>query len=267
MRLGQRWLTCALALAAITGPLSAQNPAPAPDSLLLRLAASQRSQVTRPELEASLREIETILSSSGYSDALKTQKRLEADRIRSRLTDGDIRPGDVIFLQVANFPGLSGQVPVTADRTIVLADAGEIQIPPLLRSELEAYLRSEMRKYVRDPVVRALALIRISIFGGVQRQGFFVVPAQSALTDVIMTTAGGPAGNHQLDKSEITRGDRVVVDREGFNAALRDAKSLDELSLQAGDRIEIGQRRAGGLPILAVLSTVASLSYLIIRIF
>jgi hypothetical protein len=267
VRFGYRLLATLFLASGALVPVSAQDAAPLPDSLLLRLNASQRAQVTRAELQASLQEIETILSSSGYSSTLKDQKRLEADRIRQRLADGDIRPGDVVVLEVAGHPGLTGQFPVTTDRTIIVPDAGEIRIGPVLRSELEPFFKTEVRKYVREPVVRAFALIRISIFGGVQKQGFFVVPAQVPLTDVIMGTAGGPASNHKLEDSQIKRGDRVVLDKDGFNAALREARSLDELSLQAGDRIEVGQKRSGRLPILAAISTVASLSYLLIRIF
>lgn len=264
MRLAPSSLIClALVLAA---PISAQV-AGTPDSMFIRLASSQRAQVTRAELEASLRQIEAVLASSGYSDALKEQKEAEAAVIRRRLAEGDIRPGDVITLAVAGHDELSGEFTVTTDRTITPPGAGEIPMGNLLRSEVEDYLRQQMRRFVRDPLVRADAMIRIAIFGGVQRQGYFVVPASALLTDVIMTAGSGPSGNQQMEKSEIRRGERVIVDRDGFTEAIRGATSLDQLNLQAGDEIRVGQRRSGRLPILAALSTAASLSYLLIRIF
>lgn len=255
-----------LAVALAAAPLTAQDTA-APDSLFIRLASSQRAQVTRAELEASLRQIESVLASSGYSDALKSQKEAEAAVIRRRLAEGDIRPGDVIQLAVSGHPELSGNFTVTTERTITPPGAGDIPVGNLLRSEVEDYLRQQMRRFARDPLVRADAMIRISLFGGVQSQGFFVVPASALLTDVIMEAGGGPAQNQQLEKSEIKRGDRVIVDREQFTAAIRGAQSLDQLNLQAGDEIKVGQRRSGRLPILAAISTAASLSYLLLRIF
>ena len=254
-----------LAAMLVATPLAAQSP----DTLFLRLASSQRAQVTRAELEASLRQIEGVLASSGYSDALKSQKEEEAAVIRRRLAEGDVRPGDVVALAVSGHPELTGEFTVTTERTIVPPGAGPIPMGNLLRSEVEDYLRQQMRRFVREPLVRADAMIRISLFGGVQRQGFFVVPASALLTDVIMapTAGGGPAQNQQLEKSEIKRGDRVIVDKDQFTAALRNAYSLDQLNLQAGDEIRVGQRRTGRLPILAALSTAASLSYLLIRIF
>ena len=57
--------------------MSAQVPASPPvqigaDSLLSMLSGSQRAKTTRADLEASLREIEEVLGSSGYSAALKS---------------------------------------------------------------------------------------------------------------------------------------------------------------------------------------------------
>jgi protein involved in polysaccharide export with SLBB domain len=256
-----------LAICLGVAPLAAQDQVTSPDTLFLRLASSQRAQVTRAELEASLRQIEAVLASSGYSAALKEQKEAEAAVIRRRLAEGDIRPGDVIQLAVSGYEELSGNFTVTTERTITPPGAGEIPMGNLLRSEVEDYLRQQMRRFVRDPLVRADAMIRIAMFGGVQRQGFFVVPASALLTDVIMEAGNGPSGNQQMEKSEIRRGDRVIVDRDQFTAAIRGANSLDQLNLQAGDEIRVGQRRSGRLPILAALSTAASLSYLLFRIF
>jgi protein involved in polysaccharide export with SLBB domain len=256
-----------LAALAIQSPIAAQVQPTSADSLLIRLASSQRAQVTRVQLGTTLEEIERILESGGYSPALREQKRAEAALIRRRLTEGDLRPGDVIVLAVANEPDLSGPFQVTTARTIIIPAAGEIVIPPLLRAEIEEYMTEQIRRFVRDPLVRADPLVRISIFGGVGRQGFFVAPASALLSDVIMESAGGPSGSVKMDKSEIKRDDKVIVDSEAFQMAIRNGLSLDQLNIQAGDEIHVGQRRSGRLPILAVLSAVTSATFLILRIF
>ncbi len=250
---------------ALMGPLGAQ--ATDPDSLFVRLSSSQRAMVTRAELERSLQDIEIILASDGYSAVIKEQKSREADTIRRRLAEGDIRPGDVITLAVSGFPGLTGPMTVTTERTIVPPDAGPISVAGLLRSEVEDYLRKEMQKYVRDPLVRAEANIRIAIFGGINTQGYFIVPASALLTDVIMQSAGGPSGNQKIQDSEILRADMVILDQEGFKLAIREAKSLDQLNLQAGDEIRIGEKRSGRPPILAYVGALTTVTYLLFRIF
>lgn len=255
------------AVVAFAGPLTAQTTVP--DSLFIRLASSQRAMVTRAELEQSLKDLEIVLASDGYSPVIKEQKAREAATIRRRLTEGDIRPGDVITLAVAGSEGLSGQFTVTTDRTIVPVDAGPISVANLLRSEVEDYLRREMQKYIRDPLVRAEANIRIAMFGGINKQGYFIVPASALLTDVIMSpqAAGGPSGNQKIENSQILRGDVVILDQDGFKSAIREAKSLDQLNLQAGDEIRIGEKRTGRTPILAYIGAASSITYLLFRIF
>jgi protein involved in polysaccharide export with SLBB domain len=249
-----------------TAPLAAQEPQSSPDSLIFRLASAQRATVTRPQLEAALAEIDVILASSGYSAAIKSQKQNEAALIRRRLTEGDIRPGDVIVLRVANEPDLTGDFLVSTSRTIVIPAVGEIQIGTQLRSELEAYLTTQLTRFVRDPLVRAEPQIRIAIFGGVGRQGFFVAPANALLTDVIMQSAGGVAGNAQLNKSSIKRNDVEILDRDGFQAALRNGLSLDQLNIQAGDEIHVGRQRSGRWPVIAAITTASGLIWTLTRI-
>jgi protein involved in polysaccharide export with SLBB domain len=238
-----------------------------PDSLLAVLANTQRAQVSRVELERSLAEIERLLATDGYSSALRDRKRVEADQIRQRLATGDIRPGDVIVLAVANEPSLTGAFTVTTNRSIILPGAGEIAVGPILRSEVEEFMRTQVRRFVRDPIVRADAQIRVSIFGGVNRPGFYVAPASMLLPDLIMQSAGGVSGTTKLEKSEIRRDGRVLLSREAFQAAIREGKSLDQLNIQAGDEIHVGQRRLGPVPILTALSVVTSLSFIILRVF
>jgi protein involved in polysaccharide export with SLBB domain len=258
-----------LAVAVMTAaPVVAQDPQMSPDSLMNRLASAQRATVTRAQLEAALAEIEVILGSSGYSSAIKDQKQAEAALIRRRLTEGDIRPGDVIVVRVANEPDLSGDFLVSTSRTITIPAVGELPIGTQLRSELEAYLTTQMKRFVRDPLVRAEPQIRIAIFGGVGRQGFFVAPANALLTDVIMQAAGGVAGNVKLDNSSIKRDDTVIIDRDRFKEAIRTGLSLDQLNIQAGDEIHVGRERPGTFRnILAGVSAVASVTWLLFRVF
>ncbi len=263
-------LIALIALATLTGaahaPLAAQVSQA--DSLVAMLAASTRSGVSRAELEASLVEIERILASGGYSGALKSIKRDEAVLIRHRLAEGDIRPGDVIRVAVASDAAVTNNYVVTPSMAIVVPSLGAISMRGLLRSEVEPHLQREIARFLRDPVVMADALIRVSVLGGVGRPGFYSVPAGQAISEVIMTVAGGLGGNADLEKSSVHRGDREIVSSDAFTTALRDGLTLDQLNMQAGDEIMVGVKKPGTLSrALAIVTGVGSLAYLLSQVF
>ena len=238
-------------------------------SLVTTLLSAQRAAVTRAELEASLVEIDKILASSGYSSSIKETKRAEAALIRYRLSEGDIRPGDVIRITIPNDKEVTNPYLVTDARTIIIPGLATISVANLLRSEVEAHLRKEISKYLRDAQVIAEAQIRIAMFGGINKQGFWVVPASAPITDVLMQVGGGPAGDADLEKSRITRGGKEIVSPAAFQVALREARTLDHLNVQAGDEIWIGEKSQGFsfTKALGVVSAVGSVAFLIIQIF
>lgn len=260
-------ILAALALAFVGLPSTAEAQATAADSLITRLGAAQRSGVTRAELEASLVEIDKILASDGYSGTLKDIRRAEAGLIRQRLAEGDIRAGDVINLGVPNDMSLTGVFVVTTNRTIVIPSLGAIPMGGILRSEVEPHLLKQISRFLRDPVVLAQAQISISIFGGTAREGFFVVPAHAQLTEVLMTAGGGLKGSAKLDKSSIKRAGKEIVSADAFSLALREGRTLDQLNIQAGDEIRVGDKTTRSLLAqgIGLLSGIASFIYLISR--
>jgi len=269
-----RSLLSVFAASCLSAPVvSAQVPAAPPvqigaDSLLSMLSGSQRAKTTRADLETSLREIEAVLGSSGYSSALKSSRRAEAEMIRQRLAEGDVFAGDVLLVQVSGDPRMNGAHPVTPRRTVLVPGAGEISVANLLRSELEAHLTTELGRFVRNPTVRAEALLRLQISGSVARPGFFTVPASMPLPDVLMQFAGGPTGTTDLRRSSIRRGGDVVLPGLGVETAIREARSVDALNLQAGDELRLEQRPAGGgvTRALAVVGSLTSVVWLLAQV-
>ena len=247
-----------------TRPLGAQQVDPA-----AMVSNSQRSMVTRVELRATLEEVDRQLASSGYSSALRDAKRAQADAIRDRLAEGDLRVGDLVRIDlVGDAAGLTGTYAVTPLRTITLPGGAEVSLRGILRSEVQGYLTEQLKKYVRDPIVRATTSIRISIFGAIGKPGLYSAPANLLLGDAIMQIAGGPANNARFEKSQIKRGDKVVVDGPEFQLAIREGRTLDQLNLQAGDEITVAAKASGGtvLRVLGVVGSLSSLVYLFTRI-
>jgi hypothetical protein len=226
------------------------------------------AEVTREELTGLLGRLNEAASAPGYSGRLREQARQEAEYIRSRLEQGDFQVGDRVALHVRGEPQLSDTVIVTSGQQIELAQIGPVSLAGVLRSELESHLTTALGRFIQNPSVRANALVRIGVLGAVSRQGFYTLPATMLLEDVIMT-AGGPAGRADLKAIVIERGDQTTWSGESLQRAMVEGRTLDQLSLRAGDRIVVPERSAGffeGGVVRTLLVTIPPLLYLILQI-
>jgi protein involved in polysaccharide export with SLBB domain len=226
-------------------------------------------QVTRAELEELLKRFETAAGSDAYSRDLRLRAKSEADLVRARLSEGDFQIGDQIALSVEGQPELTATFVVTPSRTLALPLIGDVSLQGVLRSELESHLEGQLSRFIRSPVVRAQSLIRISVTGTVGKPGFYLIPTEQLLTDALMM-AGGPGGRADLKKIMIERGDRRIWQGEALQQAITEGRTLDQLSLRAGDRLVVpAERQAGRGPLLTALgvtSTVVMLAFRISRL-
>lgn len=262
------WFRLAILVLAAALPLRAVAAQRA-DTLIVE---AKRSMVTRAELQAAVNEIDRGLTSTGYSKTLRAVKQVEADAIRERLSPdgGDLRNGDEIDVKILQESGLSAVYTVTPARTIVLPGNFEIAMRGVLRSEIQKYLTDQLKKanYLVDPNVTATASVRVSVFGGVGKPGFYNVPANLLLSYVLQEKAGGVVNNIQAKKSQILRNGVVVIDGEEFNDALYKGRTLDQLNIQAGDEIRVAIKPSSGLflRIVGVASGLTGIIYLLIQI-
>ncbi|HXI21704.1 MAG TPA: SLBB domain-containing protein [Gemmatimonadales bacterium] len=194
---------------------------------------------TRADLQAQLAQAEQIASSTGYSDAFRSQKRQEATQIQERLTEGDFLPGDQIILNVMGDTTLSGTMTIGPGRVLSLAGLPDISLRGVLRSEIQPYLLGQIGRYLKDPEVKARALIRLSVLGGVGQPGFYQLDADMLLADAL-TKAGGIGNTTELQRSSIKRNDQEIVDGAQFVDAIAKGQTLDQLNLRAGDVIDVG---------------------------
>ncbi len=248
----------ALLVAASAGGLSAQIPVEfSPGS----------SELTRKDLERLLASYEQAVASPAYSSRVKDAARANMARIRTRLEEGDFRVGDRVALTVEGENAIPDTVVVEPGPQITLPLFGAISLAGVLRSETTEYLTKELGKVIREPVVRATALMRLSIQGGVRTPGFYLVPASMLVSEAIME-AGGPTTAADLEHLQIQRGTAVVVDAPAMQEALIDGRTLDQLSLQAGDQLLVPAKTAGGTgaKILQLSGVFVSITYLIIRL-
>ncbi|TVP44907.1 MAG: hypothetical protein EA350_10585 [Gemmatimonadales bacterium] len=230
-----------------------------------------REEMSRAELEALLARLETEAQSTAYSQRLREQASRSADLVRARLTDGDFQVGDRIVLMVQQQPEISDTLTVRAGRVVSIPVVGDLSLAGVLRAELNDYMQQHVSRYVRDPVVRTETLIRVLVQGAVGRPGFYLVPADRLMTDVL-TIAGGPGGNADLSDVRVERGDQRIWEGEALRTAIIQGRTLDHLNIQAGDRIFVPtsiERSTWEIVrnVTGVVGTLATLTYALTRIF
>jgi protein involved in polysaccharide export with SLBB domain len=192
--------------------------------------------LSREDLTELLQEYQAALASPAYSGRMKGELQAAAERVQERLAHGDFQPGDRVVLYVQGQPNLPDTVPVEPGPSISLPLFGQISLDGVLRSEISEHLTKELGRMIRDPVVRAQGLMRLSVQGDVGRPGFYTVPTDILVSEALMM-AGGPGRDSNLEDLRIERGSKVLYGGQELQTAMRAGRTLDQLSLQAGDQI------------------------------
>ena len=269
-----RWLRPILQVAGLTvviwsmtGTRAAAQDAP---------ADVRRAQATRAELDAALKELEKVIASPAYSKNFRKSREAEAQLVRDRLAEGDFQSGDEIDISVVGESALTGKFKVLSGRILSMPQLAPISLQGVLRSEIRDHLTAEIGKFVKGPQVTVQgSYIRMAILGGVGQPGYYVVPADALVSDVIMQ-AGGPSGSVKMEKSVVRRQGRQVLAGPEIQLAIQSGQSVDQLNLHGGDELEIGSsggRSLGGgggnnvRSLLWPIQAAASLTFLLIRIF
>lgn len=196
---------------------------------------------TRPELDSLVRQGERTLADGSLSAEQRYSQQLAVSGIRRRLQEGDFQPGDRIAIALDGGVKFRDTVVVRSGSTIVLPDLPEISLAGVLRSELHDYLLGEVKRYVRDPELETSPLIRLTVSGAVLHPGFYSIPADALLSDLVMA-AGGPTANAAFSRSHLRRGTEPLPG-EDVPAALREGLTVDALLLHSGDELMIGEKR------------------------
>jgi polysaccharide export outer membrane protein len=202
---------------------------------------STRRQATRAELEQMVQRTEELAQAADQ----KTKERLETMMmaLRQRLRNGDFAPGDRLMLTVLGDSSLSDTFTVQPDQRITLPQLPQISLRGVLDSELSEHLSKELAKYLKNPQVTAKGLLRLQVSGAIGRPGFLTVPVDQLVSDVLMA-AGGVSQQALLDKSYVRRGDDKLLDRKQFSEALRQGRTVGDISLRDGDEIVVAAQTA-----------------------
>lgn len=222
-----------------------------------------RRQATRSELEQAARATEQAATVAPDS---KTRDKLLADAaaLRQRLRNGDFLPGDRIYIVVLGDSALTDTFTVRGDRRLQLPNIPDVTLSGVLDSELNQFLTQELSRYLKNPQVSATGMVRLTLTGGIARNGFLTFPVDQAITDVLMTAGGlGPAS--KLDEAEVKRAGKTFIDKKAFQEAIRLARTVGDLSLRDGDEVYVPPATAtsGVQSWIKVIGVIAPLIFLI----
>lgn len=149
--------------------------------------------------------------------------------------------GDRIALTVEGQQAISDTVVVREGLILRLVGLGDIPLAGVKRSDAQKYLTQQIGKFIRDPIVHATPLIRIAVLGQVGRPGFYTMPSDVLLSDVVMR-AGGPTGTADLSRTVVKRGTEDIISQDSVSSALASGMTIDQLHLAPGDELVVGEK-------------------------
>jgi protein involved in polysaccharide export with SLBB domain len=196
--------------------------------------------------------------------------RLPRDRdagaalLRARLANGDFQPGDRILVRVDGEQALSDTFTVAPGPMLILPQVGAVPLGGVLRSELSGRVAAYLAHYIRDPVIQVRSLIRLLVDGDVAKPGYYAVPPELPLADAL-TAAGGLTQGARVTRMRVERDGTEIWDGARLQLALGRGYSIDQLNLQAGDRVFV-PARGGGMSAWQVVGLLATVPAAVLTI-
>ncbi len=226
-----------------TRAVSAQVPVP---------PGAQRA--TRTELTARLSQVEQSIAAAGGRGKEGVRLEAEAQSLRRRLEEGDFRAGDRFLITLSQDAAQRSDTASVRDSLLVsLAGLPDLSLRGTLRSELNEKLGAHVARFLRNSSVRTLIFTRLAILGAVGSPGYYSVPPDRPMSDVLMM-AGGAAKDANLGKLEVKRGGSVILSSKAANKAITEGRTLEQLDLQSGDELRIpAKRKASAQAIVQIM--------------
>lgn len=220
---------------------------------------------TREQLDQRSQELEARLQAGGLEQEERARLAADLERVRTRLEEGDFRPGDVVSMDVWGNEELSGDFTVDADGRIQMAGLDPVSLDGVLYAEADSVIREHLERYLRDVRVQVRPLKRVAVLGAVSNPGFYDLGPSASVSDALMA-AGGPAQNAEMDELELRRDGRNILARRSDEVQ---AMSLAELGLRRGDQFFVPQRGEGiGLgTVVGIISGLGTAAFGISRLF
>jgi protein involved in polysaccharide export with SLBB domain len=200
----------------------------------------RRVVASRVELDSLADRAAAAADAPATPEQQRESLRRYAVQLRTRLRDGDFQPGDRIILVTRGDSTSVDTLTVESDRTVAFRKLPAIPLNSVLRSELLDYLSQQLRKYVKRDVVSATPLVSVGVLGDVLHPGYYRVPLQITMGDLLMV-AGGPLPQADLTRLRVRRGQTTIVDERASRDAMVRRLPLGELGIEPGDEVLLTQ--------------------------
>lgn len=251
-------VTSSLFLVLIASASAAQT---ADSNRVLRWAVASRAQ-----LDSVATAAEAAVDSPATPAAKRDSLRRFVEDVRSRLRDGDFEPNDRIVVVTRGDSTRVDTLTVQNDRSVTLAQLPPIALQGVLRSELESRLCEQLHLYMKRELVRATPLVSVGVLGEVVHPGYYRVPLQITLGDLLMV-AGGPSSQADMSHVRVQRGQQTIVDERAVRNAMVRGLPLGQLGIDAGDEVVLKPMRQRNWLLIAQLAGLATGAILTLRTF
>lgn len=229
-------------------------------------APTPLQRASRADLSSRGQAIERELAAGNLKDKDRSRLQASAAAVKARLSQGDFHPGDRFLITIMQDGASRADTATVRDSLLVsLVGLPDVSLQGTLRSELNERLSTHVARFLRNSAVRTIVFTRISILGGVMRPGFYVVPPDQPIGDLLMI-AGGAGPDARLNDLQVNRGSSTLISVKDARKALKDGSTLEQLDVQSGDEITIPvKRRYNAQTIFQVLFFTSSIFFAVVQ--
>ena len=175
-----------------------------------------------------------------------------------------LHPGDgvkLIFYNISD--SISGEYYIQEDGNIALPYLGNIKAANRNIDSLKQEIFSKYSNIYRNPELTILPIVRVNIFGEVNKPGYYYASGSDKLADLI-AKAGGTTPDANVGNITITRnGKELDVDGEKI---IKNGNKLDDIGLQSGDQIYVNRKWFSGATQAIVIASLSTVTAIVIAI-
>lgn len=164
-----------------------------------------------------------------------------AGQTASPAPQSDFEQGDQIYLEVEGDSQFTKAFSVGPGPALTLPVIGAISLRGVRRVDVETYLAQQLGRYMKHPAVHAKVLVRLGVFGEVEKPGYYAVAAGAVVSDALMA-AGGPTKDAKFTGGRIERDGKGLYEGNAFQDAFARGMTVEGLGLRTGDRIVVPRR-------------------------
>lgn len=147
-----------------------------------------------------------------FAIALACGTHLAAEEIQTPSHDEHFVTGEALTIDVVldTVAFLNGGYPIDSAGYVEIPVLGKVLVGGRSRDEVETFLSGKMSNYLRDTHIKVIPAIRITWLGYWVKAGQYYVNPNTTVWEAVYM-AGGIAGERNLDKLEVHRGEETIL--------------------------------------------------------